>query len=140
MTEVDIPMVAWIEDTALEQGRPPETWRRLLADPARHAWVAEGDRGRVVGFLTLAQAADQVEIEQFAVAREARRRGVGTALLWYALDWARANAAVVCHLEVRRRNRAANQFYTVHGFLRVGVRKGYYRSPSDDAVRLSRAI
>lgn len=133
-------MVVWIEETALEQGRPPDVWRRLLADAARRNWVAEGDGGRVVGFLCLARAADEVEIEQFAVAREARRRGVGGALLTHALAWAKGKGAVVCHLEVRRRNRAAIRFYARHGFVRAGLRKGYYRSPPDDAVRLSRAV
>jgi ribosomal-protein-alanine N-acetyltransferase len=140
MADADIAMVAWIEDTALEQGRPPNLWRRLLADPARRAWVAEGTGGRVVGFLALARAADQVEIEQFAVAREARRRGVGSALLAHALAWARGEGAAACHLDVRRRNRGAARFYARHGFVRAGLRKGYYRAPPDDAVLLSRPL
>jgi ribosomal-protein-alanine N-acetyltransferase len=140
MTGDDLSMVVWIEGTALEQGRPPEVWARYLSDPARRAWVAESPPGRVAAFIAVACPADEVEIEQFAVAPEARRRGLGSALLAHLLDWARERGAAACHLEVRAANRAARRLYARFGFAEAGVRKGYYRSPPDDALRLARAL
>jgi ribosomal-protein-alanine N-acetyltransferase len=136
----DIPAVTWIEAVALEQGRPAAAWQRALADPARRAWVVEGPGGRVAGFIAVACPADEVEIEQFAVAPEARRRGVGAALVAHVLAWGRARGAAACHLEVRARNRAARRLYARLGFTAAGRRKGYYRSPPDDALRLSRPL
>jgi len=140
MAPADVPLVVWIEDTALEQGRPREVWERLLADPARRAWVAEAPPGRVAAFIAVACPADEVEIEQFAVAPEARRKGIGAALLAHVLAWGRERGAAVCHLEVRARNRAARHLYARFGFAETGRRKGYYRSPPDDALRLSRSL
>jgi ribosomal-protein-alanine N-acetyltransferase len=140
MSEADLPMVVWLEDTVLEQGRPVAVWARLLADPARRAWVAEAPPGRVAGFIAVAAAADEVEIEQFAVAPEARRKGLGAALLDRALAWAKGEGVAVCHLEVRRRARPARALYARFGFAQVGVRAGYYRSPPDDALRLARSL
>ena len=42
-------------------------------------------------------------------------------------------------LEVRSRNTAAINLYTAYGFKRVGVRKGYYKNPDDDAVIMLKA-
>lgn len=136
----DLPMVVWIEGTALEQGRPLAAWERVLADPVRRAWVAEAPPGRVAAFIAVACPADEVEVEQFAVSPEARRRGLGTALLGHVLAWARARGAAACHLEVRRGNREARRLYARFGFAETGVRKGYYTAPPDDAVRLARPL
>jgi ribosomal-protein-alanine N-acetyltransferase len=37
-------------------------------------------------------------------------------------------------LEVRSKNAAARALYNAYGFKEIGVRKGYYQNPSDDAV------
>jgi ribosomal-protein-alanine N-acetyltransferase len=138
MTVADAPMAAWLAATALE-GMPEGAWRNLLKDPARRAWVAEAE-GRVAGLVAVAEAADVVEIEHLAVAPEACRRGIGTALVVHVLDAAKTSGASEVRLDVRRRNRAARRLYGRLGFAEVGVRPGYYRAPPDDALLLTRRL
>jgi len=138
MTVDDAPMAAWLAATALE-GVPEGAWRHRLKDPARHAWVAEAD-GRVVALVAVAEAADVVEIEHLAVAPEARRRGIGTALVAHVLNAAAARGAAEVRLDVRRRNRAGRHLYGRLGFVEVGVRPRYYRAPPDDALLLTRRL
>lgn len=138
MTAGDAPMAAWLAATALE-GVSEGTWRNLLKDPARQAWVAEAE-GRIVALVAVAEAADVVEIEHLAVAPEARRRGIGTALVAHVLRTAAARGAAEVRLDVRRRNREARRLYGRLGFTEVGVRPRYYRAPPDDALLLTRRL
>jgi len=138
MTAADAPMAAWLAATALE-GVSEGAWRHLLKDSARRAWVAEVN-GRVAALEAVAEAADVVEIEHLAVAPEARRRGIGTALVAHVLNAAAARGAAEVHLDVRRRNRAARDLYARLGFVEVGMRPRYYRAPPDDALLLTRRL
>jgi ribosomal-protein-alanine N-acetyltransferase len=47
---------------------------------------------------------------------------------------ARARAAAIVTLEVRRSNAVAIRLYERHGFTTVGVRRGYYAEDDEDAL------
>lgn len=104
--------------------------------------VAEGldDEGvvRLVGFAVgklVEMSGDSVgELECVVVAEDARRMGVGRALSKKVLDWCRNGRVSTVELEVRSRNKSARALYAALGFVEEGLRKGYYRDPSDDAV------
>lgn len=74
------------------------------------------------------------ELESVAVAAGARRAGVGRALCEAVISWCRAEGAEEVELEVRSASQAAMALYESLGFVRVGMRRGYYREPADDAV------
>lgn len=102
-------------------------------------WVAEEDTG-VVGFLVARRAASDLDILNFAVGANARRRGLGTSLLREALAWSRTFQAEKALLEVRASNAAALRFYERHGFRTAGRRPRYYTAPIDDALLLTAEI
>ena len=60
----------------------------------------------------------------------------GARLLLQVIEAARAGGAVHLFLEVRRSNEQAIGFYRRFGFVRIGVRRGYYRSAAgrEDAL------
>lgn len=109
---------------------------------SRCVLVAEGvdDEGvvRLVGFAVgkaLEMSGDSVgELESVAVKEDSRRMGVGRALCRKVLEWCRERGAGAVELEVRSRNKSARALYAALGFREEGLRKGYYRDPSDDAV------
>jgi ribosomal-protein-alanine N-acetyltransferase len=99
-------------------------------------WVAE-EAGMVSGFLIARQVVSDIEILNLAVRPEARRRGIGAALLAEAIDWGRAFRAEKALLEVRSSNAPALQFYERHHFQATGRRPRYYTAPADDALVLT---
>lgn len=89
---------------------------------------------RPEGFLIGTAIAGEAELVTLAVAPEARRCGLGRALLAAFLTEARARSAQSVFLEVSAENPAAIALYESHGFQRNGLRRGYYRQPNGQAI------
>jgi ribosomal-protein-alanine N-acetyltransferase len=90
--------------------------------------------GQICGLLVARVAGDEAEILNTAVDTAHRRNGVGSALLSAALSEVQAQNAKNIYLEVRRSNSAAISFYGLHGFKKTAERRGYYSSPTENAV------
>jgi ribosomal-protein-alanine N-acetyltransferase len=100
----------------------------------RRLLVAEVE-GAVVGFAVGAVTVMGVgEIESVAVEAAARRAGVGEALCRAVVAWCAERGAGEAELEVRAGSAGAIALYERLGFVAVGRRTGYYRSPVEDAV------
>ncbi|MDH7499395.1 MAG: ribosomal protein S18-alanine N-acetyltransferase, partial [candidate division NC10 bacterium] len=89
---------------------------------------------RVVGYVCLWVVRGEMQIANLAVHPSWRRKGIGRALLSYALGLGRRRQAKKVFLEVRVSNVAAQGLYRSFGFEVVGLRKGYYRLPPEDAL------
>ncbi|MEM1385492.1 MAG: GNAT family N-acetyltransferase [Pseudomonadota bacterium] len=119
-------------------------------DEPEQAWAAEDflDRPNIVviadlpirhGVLLMRFASDEAEILTLAVILDARRQGLGRALLDRALSVARERGAARLFLEVRLGNRAARALYAAAGFAETGRRRDYYAVPGggrEDALIL----
>jgi polysaccharide biosynthesis protein PslH len=94
--------------------------------------VAEKSDG-IAGFMvSRSMGPDEAEILNLAVAPEARRSGVGTALI-------ETLEAMEVFLEVRESNTAAQGLYSKLGFRVVGRRDGYYDDPAEAALVMRRS-
>jgi [ribosomal protein S18]-alanine N-acetyltransferase len=102
-------------------------------------FVAE-QGGSIVGYAVGRAALDQGEILNLGVTLQARRRGIGAALVRRLLAAFASSGAREAFLEVRESNFAAQRLYESFGFTDVGRRRGYYRRPVEDAVILRAAI
>jgi ribosomal-protein-alanine N-acetyltransferase len=114
----------------------------LIAPPAGLGLVAETD-GACTGFCIVWAVADESEILTIAVAPEARRSGVGAALLTAAMVAASARGAETMTLEVAEDNLAARALYARRGFREVARRRAYYaapNAPAQDALVLKRRL
>lgn len=105
----------------------------LQTDWRRIALVLE-EAGRVQGFVVAQTVGGEWELENIAIAPDARRRGLGTRLLGELLDMARRQGATAVFLEVRESNRAARALYDKWAFVEAGRRARYYADPEEDAV------
>ena len=78
----------------------------------------------------------------FGVLPEARRHGVGRALLDAVVAETRRRGLGSVVLEVAADNEAARRLYADRGFMQVGRRPRYYRRPGGtvDALILRRSI
>jgi ribosomal-protein-alanine N-acetyltransferase len=110
----------------------------LQTDWRRIALVIEEktieEDAKLQGFLVAQTVGGEWEIENVAIAPDARRRGLGTRLVGELLDMARAQSASAVFLEVRESNRAARALYEKWAFVESGRRTKYYRDPEEDAV------
>ena len=82
----------------------------------------------------VADSIPDAEIYNLGVAKRRRRSGVATALLELFFDRCQRQNVRTVWLEVRASNAGALAFYGENGFRSVGIRKGFYHAPSDDAV------
>ena len=73
-------------DSVLRDTAPPEHWRPMLA--AGTLWVA-GDAGKLVAFLAATPLEGRLHIDEFGVALEAQRQGLGRRMLGEVVAWAR---------------------------------------------------
>lgn len=106
-------------------------------DLRRCLFAAELDgklAGFAVGKVVKIGSEAVAELESVAVGNEMRRRGVGSALCEAVAGWCRTQGAAALELEVRSSSAGALSLYGRLGFERVGLRRGYYRDPVDDAV------
>lgn len=113
-----------------------EAWTRgqcmgVIAMPGVRLTLALRD-DVACGFAMARTVIDETELLLLAVARGARRQGVGAALLGGVIADARAAGAADVHLEMRADN-AALRLYAAAGFAKVGERRGYYRGPTGRA-------
>lgn len=144
ITEVgagELSRIADIERRSFADPWSRDSFRQLLAASA--VWfrcAREGVGTPPLGYVVAWFAADEGEIANLAVAPEARRCGIGAALLDAALAEAARRAASSVYLEVRESNVEARRLYASRGFVAVGRRTRYYRKPVEDAVVLRCAV
>ncbi|MFC7537325.1 ribosomal protein S18-alanine N-acetyltransferase [Sphingomonas sp. GCM10030256] len=84
------------------------------------------DGDTAIGFSLARTVADESELMLLAVSPQARRRGVGSALLDRFILEARSTGARRLHLEVRDGNPAVEMYHR-HGFEIQGRRSKYYK-------------
>lgn len=122
----------------LEWRWSPRRVARSIADPDTNVAVAVEDAG-MVGFGIMKYDDEVAHLLLFAVREDARRRGVGTAILaWLerVADVAGVRRFVV---EARRDNAAAGGFYRRHGYREVETVPRMYYGVAD-GVRFEKVV
>jgi ribosomal-protein-alanine N-acetyltransferase len=133
----DLGELTRLEGVAFSDPWSPAMIAEAIADRAAVALVAADEGGGLVGSVVARVVADEAEILTIAVAPAMRRRGLGRRLLDQVLSALRERGAGSVWLEVRASNLGARRMYEAAGFVAVGVRRGYYRRPTEDALLLS---
>ena len=139
MTSSDVPEVARIETTAFSTPWSEGTFRSLLDRSGVELWVAEwGDQ--LAAYAILWKVLDEGELANLAVRRDLQGRGIGSGLLSRMLEVAEDSGVRSLYLEVRESNGRAREMYARRGFHEIGVRKGYYEGPREDAWVLKKSL
>jgi putative acetyltransferase len=115
--------------------------------PHAAVYVAERESDRaIIGRLSLARdthpASAHVADLGLMVAADARRQGVGWALMEAAVEWARSAGIRKLELHVFPWNEPAIQLYERFGFEREGLRRAHYRRGEEyvDAILMAFAV
>ncbi len=137
MTMEDVPAVHTIDMLSFSLPWPENSFRfELRENPVSRSWVVETER-RVAAMLVLWLIVDEAHIATIATHPDFRRKGIGEQLMIAALQSAREEGARCAFLEVRAGNVAAQAMYKKYGFVVAGVRQGYYKDNSEDAILMN---
>jgi [ribosomal protein S18]-alanine N-acetyltransferase len=146
MSEHDLLEVVEIEETTGLSQWGWDAYRTELSKPeavmlvARRRTANASDGKRLSGYIAARINADELHINNIGVRAEARRRGLGIALLNLALDIGASCGAHLAVLEVRAGNTAAQTLYERAGFRLVGERRNYYKSPVENALIMTKPL
>jgi [ribosomal protein S18]-alanine N-acetyltransferase len=129
---------------AIENAVYPFPWTRgnfidsLAA--GQPAWSLTDAQGRLLAYLVAMLGVDELHLLNITVAPGVQRRGHARHLVDALAAYARERGCTQLWLEVREGNAGARATYERLGFVRVGVRKGYYPAGfgrREDAVVMS---
>ena len=136
----DIPAILALEADTLSAW----SWEHLedeLQQPAGFQFVVRNTALEIIQAVLCGRImADEAEILKLSVAESARKKGVGSQILDFVLNYCSTKGVKNCFLELRASNTAARNLYEKRGFFRIGSRKNYYDEPVEDAILMQREL
>src|SRR5262249_1233042 len=139
LVATDVAQVERLERQLFSDPWPPQFFLQALAEPASVQRVAER-RGAIAGYLVATLRPPYAELQNLATAPDQQRCGVAPALLAELFETCRARGVRGLGLEVRVSNFAAQALYRTLGFTLLGLRRGYYRAPEEDALLMGKRL
>jgi ribosomal-protein-alanine N-acetyltransferase len=131
----DLPEVLAVEQAAYEF---PWTHGNFVDSlrAGHSAWSMRDSGGGLMAYAVMMVALDEAHLLNLTVAPPCQRFGFGWRLLEAMAETARGHGARTMLLEVRPSNAAAQAMYARYGFVRIGIRRGYYpaRDGREDAI------
>lgn len=107
------------------------------AEAATDAVRTPADAAEIMGYAGVLYVLDEGEISNIAVHPRFTEKGVGFALMRAVQENCRRAGVKTLHLEVRSGNERAIALYRKCGFVRTGLRRGYYGDNGEDALLYS---
>ena len=111
-----------------------ESLRMLCGNGAVGFAALERGSGRVLAYGGMITVLDEGQITNIATHPDARRQGLGERITSALIKYGKENGVVFFSLEVRESNLAAIALYEKLGFSKAGIRKNFYKLPSENAV------
>ncbi len=134
----DLAFIAALERETFSLPQSEAAFTEMLGKADHLLLLAERDDAPI-GYICAYTVCRESDILTVAVTPTARRSGAGRALIKALLD-ALAGSSDAIFLEVRQSNAPARALYTAMGFCEVGIRRGYYRQPREDAVLYTKEL
>lgn len=138
MRESDLNAVLTIEHASFSVSWRREHFQHELGASHSFPFVAEVD-GTVAGYVCLQSLFEEAQILDIAVNPHQRGQGLARTLMEHAFTIAQMHGAEFMALEVRESNFPAIILYERLGFIRTGVRQGYYEG-KEDAVLMEKNL
>ncbi len=139
MEPADLPPVMEIEMQSFPNPWHESTFRgeiqhRPISFPLV---VVHNALDRVIGYIVFWLIGEEAQINNIAMHPDFRRLGIGERVLRQVIEQLRSSGAVMVTLEVRPSNIGAQTLYRKLGFRMIGIRKGYYTNPAEEAFVLA---
>lgn len=131
LTLAHLSQVAELEKVCFADPWSEKALEILVTDEAYGAVCLEN--GRAMAYGSILWGVDEGQIINVATHPDARRRGMGAAVLEHLIATATTRGCEQLSLEVRISNTPAIALYERYGFLKMGLRRGFYKHPTEDA-------
>lgn len=138
MREEDITQVAKIEAMTFTEPWSEQSFLSELKNPQATILVAEAN-GEIAGFADMREICRECYINNIAILPQYRKMGMGTALMVGLQNACTENAEFIT-LEVRESNNVAISLYKKLGYVQVGVRRDFYREPTENASLMTKLL
>ena len=135
-SEDDIPAIAELEQLCFSVPWSEKALRETLSSPHARLFCAVLD-GVVIAYGGCYLLGDDADITNIATHPDYRRRGAAAAVLEVLTACAKESGMLAIHLEVRASNAPAIALYEGFGFSVDGLRKNYYKNPTENAVLMT---
>jgi len=138
MTEVDLREVLAIERRSFPMPWSGGMFKAELSVDCSHDFAVRlnlNGKGEIlVGYMCFWLIHGEAHLLNIAVKPDFRRRGLGTHLMRFFIDFCRAKRVKKLTLDVRPSNRPAMEMYRKMGFQKEGFRRRYYVDNGEDAI------
>ena len=132
MTAADVADVAALETVCFSDPWSEAAVASELENPLS-LWLTARDGTGLLGYIGSQSVPDEADMMNLAVCNQARRQGIGRALVLALCARLHEKGIVSLTLEVRESNEPAIRLYEALGFAQVGRRPKYYFHPKEDA-------
>ena len=129
----DAERIAEIDGLCFSEPISVDGARRMIGDPDMLVKVLCDDGG-ILSYCSAMKVLDEIQIVNVATDPAYGGRGYARELLSKIFGEVSSEGIVTVSLEVRVSNDWAIRLYEGLGFARVGLRKSFYRKPTEDAI------
>lgn len=137
MSREHIPELAEIEQLCFAVPWSEKQLLEELENPLGSYFVAV-EEGRVLGYIGSQTVIDETCVMNVAVRPDCRGKRLGSLLMEALVQDCLEKGSRLLTLEVRVSNEPALALYRAFGFQQVGLRKGYYEKPREDAIIMTK--
>lgn len=131
MRREDLSAVLELENTAFSDPWPPEAFSDDIIDTG---WLLLKDE-TLIGYTFVIIVIDECSLINVAVSPAFQQKGYGLFMMRELISrFYKEQKIRYYYLDVRSSNIPAQRLYTRLGFKQLGIRKGYYHKPPEDAI------
>lgn len=135
-----VPQIAEVERHTFSLPWDEDAIRAELDNPLSLWLAAEGEGGKVLGYVGSQTVFADTDILNVAVVPAARRQRIAQALMLELENRLLPKGVERITLEVRVSNEPAIRLYEKLGYAQAGLRRGYYEKPREDALILQKRL
>ena len=137
MLQNDVKMAAELEASLFPDPWSEEAFLQALKNSYTF-YVVGYEENEIVAQCGYYNLGGEGEILNVAVLASRQRQGIAEQMLKYLMEHGRKNGVESFTLEVRAGNLPAIALYEKLGFVKQGMRPGFYQNPKEDAVIMNK--
>lgn len=135
----DISQIAELEEKYIPDGWSESAFSDWMKNDNTVIFkaIAKDD---IIGFINGSWVSDEGELLNIAVDENFRKQGIAAMLLEALERCFKEKNVLKLFLEVREKNISAINLYVKHEFIKVGLRKKYYKNPDDNGILMMKKL